>query len=72
MLLDLLRQDEERIALAGRKAIKKALEAGVPVYYADDSLGPGIVREMPDGTRHMIEFEAGIEVILQTFAPVPR
>lgn len=70
MLLDVLHQDEERIAQAGPKAIKKALEAGVPVYYIDDALGDGIVKEMPDGMRYLIEVDNGEEVILRTFAPL--
>jgi hypothetical protein len=69
MLLEMLRQDEENIALAGPQAIRKALQAGVPVYYLDSSLGKGIVKEMPDGTRHLIEIDEGAEIILQTFAP---
>jgi len=69
MLLDILHQDEENIAQAGPDAIKKALEAGVPVYYIDRALGDGIVKEMPDGTRHLIEVDHGKEIILQTFAP---
>jgi hypothetical protein len=69
MLLDILHQDEESIAQAGPKAISKALEAGVPVYYIDRALGDGIVKEMPDGTRHLIEVYDGNEILLQTFAP---
>jgi ABC-type sugar transport system substrate-binding protein len=69
MLLDVLHQDEENIAQAGPKAIKKALEAGVPVYYIDNALSDGIVKEMPDGKRYLIEVDNGEEVILQTFAP---
>jgi ABC-type sugar transport system substrate-binding protein len=69
MLLDVLHQDEENIAQAGPKAIKKALEAGVPVYYIDSALSDGIVKEMPDGKRYLIEVDNGEEVILQTFAP---
>jgi hypothetical protein len=45
------------------------LEAGVPVYYLDNALGEGIVKEMPDGTRHLIEVRDGNEIVLQTFAP---
>jgi len=69
MLLDILHQDEGRIAQAGPKAIKKALEAGVAVYYVDNAVGEGIVKEMPDGTRHLIEIFDGAEIVLQTFAP---
>jgi ABC-type sugar transport system substrate-binding protein len=69
MLLDVLHQDEENIAQAGPKAIKKALRAGVPVYYIDNALSDGIVKEMPDGKRYLIEVDNGEEVILQTFAP---
>lgn len=69
MLLDVLHQDEENIAQAGPKAIRKALEAGVPVYYLDSALGEGIVKEMPDGTRYLIEVDNGEEVVLQAFAP---
>jgi hypothetical protein len=69
MLLDVLHQDEEKIAQAGPKAIKKALEAGVPVYYVDAAFGDGLVKEMPDGTRYLIEVNDGNEVILLTVAP---
>jgi hypothetical protein len=69
MLLDVLHQNEERIAQAGPKAIRKALEAGVAVYYLDKALGEGIVMEMPDGTRQLIEVRNGNEIVLQTFAP---
>ena len=67
MLLDILRQDEELIAQAGPKVIKKALEAGVAAYYLDNTLGEGIIKEMPDGTRHLIDLRDGEEIILQTF-----
>lgn len=69
MLLDVLHKSEDRIAQAGPTAIKRALEAGVPVYYLDDALGEGIVKEMPDGTRHLIDLRDGAEFVLQTFAP---
>ena len=69
MLLDVLHQNEDRIAQAGPAAIKRALDAGVPVYYIDDALGDGIVKEMPDGTRHLIDLCDGAEIVLQTFAP---
>lgn len=69
LLLDVLHQDRENIAQAGIKAIKKALEAGVPVYYIDAGLGEGIIKEMPDGSRYLIEVHDGDEVVLQTFAP---
>ena len=45
------------------------MEAGVPVYYLDISLGEGIVKEMPDGTRYLIEVRNSDEIVLQTFAP---
>ena len=69
MLLDILHQNKERIAQAGPKAIRRALEAGVPVYYIDRALGDGIVKEMPDGTRHLIDVKDGNEIVLQTLAP---
>ena len=68
MLLDILHQDEDRIAQAGPMAIREALQAGVPVYYLDVTLGSSIVKEMPDGTRHLIELRDGTEVVLKTFA----
>ncbi len=67
MLLDVLHQSAEQIAQAGPKAIKRALEAGVPVYYLDDALGAGIVKEMPDGTRHLIAVRNGDEIVLRVF-----
>jgi len=69
MLLDVLHQSEDLIAQAGPTAIKRALEAGVAVYYLDDALGEGIVKEMPDGTRYLIDLRDGAEIVLQTFAP---
>lgn len=68
MLLDLLHQNEQRIAQAGPNAIKKALEAGVPVYYVDKTVGDGIVKEMPDGVRFIIELRDGAEIVIATVA----
>jgi hypothetical protein len=38
------------------------------VYYVENVLGEGIIKEMPDGVRYLIEVPDGDEVILQTFA----
>ena len=54
MLLDKWRQNEDRVRQAGTIAIEQARKTGVPAYYRDLSLGDGIVKEMPDGSRVLL------------------
>jgi hypothetical protein len=69
MLLELLHKDEAEIAKVGVKAIEQAHAAGVAAYYIDASLGDGIVKEMPDGTRQLIDSNMDEDVVLQTLSP---
>jgi hypothetical protein len=48
---------------------KETLAAGVPVYYIDDRMGAGIIKEMPDGTRFRIEIAAGEQIVTESIAP---
>jgi hypothetical protein len=41
----------------------------VAAYYIDESLGDGIVKEMPDGTRQLIDSSMDGDVVLQTRSP---
>ena len=70
MLLELLRKDEAAIAQVGLKAIERARLAGVPCYFIDRKLGEGIIKLMPDGTRHLIDSNEDGDVILKTYPPV--
>ena len=69
MLLEKAREHADEIRMAGAEAIKVALAAGVPVYYFDDSLGDGIIKEMPDGRRFRIAISCGEEVVTGSIAP---
>jgi hypothetical protein len=69
MLLEKARQHADEIRRAGAEAIKETLAAGVPVYYIDDRIGAGIIKEMPDGKRFRIEIAAGEEIVTESIAP---
>lgn len=69
MIVEKWRENEARVRRAGVLAVEAARKAGVPAYYRDASLGSGIVKEMPDGTRHMIEVVGDQDIIVETFAP---
>lgn len=69
MLIEMLRKDEARIAQVGFRAIERARLAGVPCYYIDEALGEGIIKLMPDGTRHLIASGTDVDVVLKTFPP---
>jgi hypothetical protein len=70
-LTKLIRENAEAIKQVGARALEEARQAGVPAYYMDPALGPGIVREMPDGTRERIERRQGRDVIVETYDPRP-
>lgn len=53
----------------GEVAIAKARRAGVPAVYKEPALGPGLIREMPDGTRERFERREGKVVVLERLAP---
>lgn len=70
MLFDKLRENAKAIAQMGAVARERARAAGVPSYYTDPSLGDGIVKEMPDGTRHIIRPVDRDDVVVESFGPV--
>ncbi len=58
----------------GRQAVVKAIAdhkaAGNPVYFRYPSTGGLLVKEMPDGSRFHVGFDAdGLEIILGTLPP---
>ena len=69
MLLEKAREHAEEVRRAGADAAKVALSAGVPVYYFDDKLGGGIIKEMPDGRRFRIAIDGGSEIVTEAFLP---
>lgn len=71
-LAKLIRDNAEAISEVGLRALEEAKKAGVPAYYMDRSVGDGIIREWPDGTREHIEHRGGQMVVLETYAPARR
>ncbi|GGK39475.1 hypothetical protein [Salinarimonas ramus] len=69
MLFDKARQNELAIRRMGVKAVAEARKAGVAAYYVEPAFGDGIVKEMPDGTRHLIEAANGTDVVIRSIAP---
>lgn len=69
MIIDKWRENEAKVKRAGVLAVDAARRAGVPAYYRDAALGSGIIKEMPDGTRHMIEVVGDEDVIVESFVP---
>lgn len=67
-LLELIDLKRDEIALMGEVAIAEARRAGVPAVYMEPSLGPGLIREMPDGARERFERREGKIVVLERFA----
>ena len=55
MIFDKARENAEAIKQGGARAIEEAKRVGVPAYYLDPSLGEGIIKELPDGTRQRIK-----------------
>ncbi|GGE07452.1 hypothetical protein GCM10011390_28140 [Aureimonas endophytica] len=69
MLLDKWQENETRIREAGRIALGLAKDAGVPAYYRDPVLGAGLVKELPDGRRLLVEIRDGQEHVTGHFQP---
>lgn len=69
MIFDKAREHAEAIRQMGAVAIEESRLAGLPAYYSDPALGEGIIKHMPDGTRHRIKVVDGRDVILQTYGP---
>jgi hypothetical protein len=69
MLIEALERDEKKIEQTGVNALAAARAAGVPAYYIDTKVGPGIVKLMPDGTIHLIDPDQDEDVVLRTITP---
>ena len=69
MIIEKWRANESKIKRSGPLAIEAARKAGVPAYYRDLELGEGIVKEMPDGSRHLVEIVDGKDLVRKTFGP---
>jgi hypothetical protein len=65
MLLENAIKYEEAITTAGRRAMQRAKLAGAPVYFMDPSISDGIIREMPDGSRDVVEISDGEDLVLR-------
>lgn len=68
MLFEKARENEAAIRQMGTRAIAAARKAGVPAYYLDPSLGEGIIKEMPDGTRHRLK-AGDANTVVESFGP---
>ncbi|WP_264048481.1 hypothetical protein [Methylobacterium flocculans] len=66
-LSKLIAEKAEGIRQVGARALEEARRAGVPAYYMDRSLGDGVIREMPDGTRERIQRHEGEEVVVESY-----
>ncbi|KQT69746.1 MULTISPECIES: hypothetical protein [unclassified Aureimonas] len=72
MILDKWRENRTQVENAGRDALSLAKEADVPAYYMDDTLGRGIVKEMPDGRRFLVSYGDGRENVVAALGPRDR
>ncbi|GJD37185.1 hypothetical protein [Methylobacterium aerolatum] len=68
MLFEQVRKNESAVRQVGARAIDAARRAGVAAYYMDPSLGEGIIKEMPDGSRHRLKPGTTDEVV-ESFGP---
>lgn len=69
MIFRKARENADAIARIGTEAIAEAKRLGIPAHYIDPALGAGIIREMPDGTRHRIVRVDGAAVVVESFGP---
>lgn len=72
MLLENATKYEEAIRTAGRRAMLRAKLVGAPVYYMDPAISDGIIRELPDGSRQVVEIGQGEDTVLKSLEPVVR
>lgn len=68
MLFEKARENEAAVKQVGARAIAAAHRAGVPAYYLDPALGDGIIKEMPDGTRHRLK-AGDANTVIESFGP---
>ena len=69
MIVEKWHQNEASVLRAGELAVDAARKAGVPAYYTDPSIGEGIVKELPDGTRQLVRVDGDRDIVLGTFGP---
>jgi len=69
MIFEKARENAEAIKQGGARAIEEAKLVGVPAYYLDPSLGEGIIKELPDGTRQRIKLIDGEDVVVESIGP---
>ena len=69
MIFEKARENAEAIKQGGARAIEEAKRVGVPAYYLDPSLGEGIIKELPDGTRQRIKLIDGEDVVVESIGP---
>jgi hypothetical protein len=70
-LLEKMAKYPEAMKTSGRREIEQAKRAGVAAYYVEPSLGLGIIKELPDGTRLRIQPPGDEDVVVDTLAPTP-
>jgi len=70
-LLDNADTFAEAIRAAGGRAAADMQRAGVAVYYMDDALSDGIIKEFPDGTRQKVEIGDDEDIVIETLPPGP-
>lgn len=68
MIIDQWHRNETKVRQAGRIAVEEARRAGAPAYYHDQKAG-GLVREMPDGSRQLVEILDGEDVVVEQLGP---
>lgn len=61
----------EAIRTAGGRAAAELKRAGVAVYYMDDAVSDGIIRELPDGSRQKVQVGGDEDIVLETLSPAP-
>jgi hypothetical protein len=69
MIFERARENAKAMAQMGQRAIAESKALGVPAYYVDPTLGAGIIKELPDGTRQRVERIEGKEIVLETLGP---
>lgn len=69
MLLEAWERNQSQVCLAGVKALEQAKQAGVPAYYRDPSAGEGLVKELPDGRRLLVDVTGQDERVIALLDP---
>jgi len=62
----------EAIRTAGRRAAAELRRAGVAIYYMDETIASGIIRELPDGSRQKVQVGGDEDIVLEELSPAPR